>query len=75
MKDFLKYLIKNPKKLRVFLIPTVMLVLLGFYLFPDDEVNIYIKIGCPVFVVFILFLLILQRWREYKGWEGLFGRK
>lgn len=75
MKEFFKYLIKNPKRLRVFLIPITMLVLLYFYLFTDDKVNVYIKIGCGAFMVFILFLLILQRWREYNGWEGLFGRK
>jgi putative effector of murein hydrolase LrgA (UPF0299 family) len=74
MKDFLKYLKENPRKLRVFLIPIVMLVLMYFYLFTDDEVNIYVKIGFGTSMVFILFILILQRWREYKGYEGLFGR-
>lgn len=75
MKDFLKYLKNNPKRMAIFLIPIIMLVLLSIYLFPDDQVNLWVKIGSFSFVLLVLFLLILQKWREYKGWEGLFGRK
>lgn len=31
--------------------------------------------GILVFVTIVDALAILQVWREYKGWEGLFGRK
>jgi hypothetical protein len=75
MKEFIKDLIKNPKKLLIFLIPIIMQVLLVIYLFPDEHASTSLKIGSSVFMALILFLLILQRWREYKGYEGLFGRK
>lgn len=74
MKDYLKHLWSRKGKLALLIGVLIFTVLAETTLWSDDQASIGLLIGASAFFGLIIFLLNLQAWREYKGYEGLFGR-
>lgn len=75
MKDFVKYIFKNKGKLFFLSFVTLFAITVIAILFSDETTSNLLRIGATLFVSLIGFLGYLHVWREYKGYEGLFGRK
>ena len=69
MKNYLKYLRKNPAKL--FLISFIVGIAIATNVFANtSEFNIWLSICTGIFSTLITCLILLQVWGEYKEIEG-----
>lgn len=75
MVDFLKHIWSRKGKFFFLFFVTVFTGLVIYTIFSDDETSLGLRVGAPIFVGIIEFLSFYQVWREYKGYEGLFGKK
>lgn len=75
MKAYLAHLKKSPWRLTIIVLVLLVNLLAFYYLFIADGLgNIWLNIGIQAFLLLVLYLLNLQKWREFNGWEGLTGR-
>ena len=75
MKDYLKHLWSRKGKLAILIGVLIFTGLVEYNLLSDEKTSTGLIIGASAFFGIVIFLLNLQAWREYKGYEGLFGRK
>lgn len=75
MVDFLKHIWNRKGKFFFLFFITVFTGLVLYTIFSDDETSLGLRIGTPIFLGIVEFLSFYQVWREYKGYEGLFGKK
>jgi uncharacterized membrane protein YobD (UPF0266 family) len=75
MKDFLKHIWDRKGKLIFLLFVSVFSGLVLYTIFSDDTTSFGLRLGTSVFLSVLELLSFYQVWREYKGYEGLFGRK
>jgi len=75
MKTILDIFKKNKGAL-VFIIAINLFVLItNLTVWLDGTMSAGLITGILIFVTIVDLLAVLQVWREYKGYEGLFGRK
>lgn len=74
MKDFFKHIWDRKGKLIFLLFVSVFTGLVLYTVF-DGESSLALRIGISIFLGILEFLSFYQVWREYKGYEGLFGKK
>mgnify|MGYP000869677592 CR=1 FL=1 len=75
MKKILDIFKKNKGAL-VFIIAINLFVLItNLTVWFDGTMSAGLITGILIFVTIVDLLAVLQVWREYKGYEGLFGRK
>ena len=75
MKDYLKHLWSRKGKLALLIGVLIFTGLVEYNLMSDEKTSAWLIIGASAFCSLLIFMLNLQAWREYKGYEGLFGRK
>lgn len=75
MINFLKHIWDRKGKLFFLLFVTLFSVLVIQTIFCDTATSFGLRLGASLFVVVVEFLSIYQVWREYKGYEGFFGKK
>ncbi len=75
MKDLLKHIWDRKGKLIFLLFVSVFSGLVLYTIFSDDTTSFGLRLGTSVFLSVLELLSFYQVWREYKGYEGLFGRK
>ncbi len=75
MKTILDIFKKNKGAL-VFIIAINLFVLItNLTVWFDGTMSAGLITGILIFVTIVDLLAVLQVWREYKGYEGLFGRR
>ena len=75
MKDYLKHLWSRKGKLALLIGVLIFTGLVEYNLLSDEKTSTGLIVGASAFCGLLIFMLNLQAWREYKGYEGLFGRK
>lgn len=76
MKDFLKHIFSKWSKVALLIAVNLFIFLVWYFLISDPSDNpIWVIILLLTFVSSTNFILIYQMWREYKGYEGFFGKK
>lgn len=75
MKKLIDLIKKNKGKVAFLAFINLFVLATNLSIWPADDMSPGVITGILVFVTIVDALAFLQVWREYKGFEGLFGRK
>jgi len=74
MKKLIDLIKKNKGKVAFLAFINLFVLLTNLAVWPVEDMNKQVVMWILIFVTIVDLFAILQVWREYKGWEGLFGR-
>jgi hypothetical protein len=76
MKGFVKYLLDNKGKIGILLFVNLVIFLIWYNLIKDaGDMSKVVEIIILAATVILNLICFWQAWREYKGYEGFWGKK